>query len=234
MAFSINSNNDNVGRGKPDTIDLSMMSLQQVRTIVADAAHRAREQEEQLPGFFTEDFGPWRFDPDDLLLIHKQGSYVIPLERITSSSCITDWIFQVQRKGWCDPITMYTLLVAFRCILNPQRNYCSFEEDMRASGKELAQVYADKVLQHREETLQIQKFQREAETILEMLTSKKPMPLSLLLESVSISREDVLATLVVLEKIRAIRFDRENRYIYLLTQLTKKEEEGEGYGETLS
>jgi len=127
------------------------------------------------------------------------------------------------------------LLVAFRRILDPQRNYCSFEEDMRASGKDLAQVYADKVLKHREETLQIQKFQREAEDILAMLTSGKPMPLSLLLESVNVSREDVLATLVVLEKIQAIRFDRENRYIYLLAQSVKKEEEEEeGYGETIS
>ncbi len=219
--------------------NITMMSLEQLRAIVSEEASRTRELEEQLPGFFTEDFGPWRFDPDDLLLIHKQGSYIIPLERITSSACLLDWIFQIQKKPWANPVTIISLLIAFRCILDPQKNYCSFEEDKRASGKDISQVYATRVLKNREEILQLQKFKREAESILELLTYEKPMPLSLLLESVDVSREDVLATLMVLEKIQVIRFDRENHYVHLLVQRVEKQEEGEqkeeyGYGDIMS
>ena len=89
-------------------------------------------------------WGDWNFDPDYLTLDHESG-YQIDFEEIDSSAAILDWIFQVRGKGWGDAETLYNLLKALDDILDPQSNYCSFEEDKRADGGELARAYATKI-----------------------------------------------------------------------------------------
>jgi hypothetical protein len=89
-------------------------------------------------------WGDWIFDPDHLTLDHENG-YQIDLEEIGSSASILGWIFQVREKDWGDAQTVYDLLTAFREILDPQANYCSFEEDKRADGGELARAYANRI-----------------------------------------------------------------------------------------
>jgi len=89
-------------------------------------------------------WGDWTFDPDYLTLDHENG-YQIDLVEIGSSASILDWIFQIRGKDWGDAHTVYDLLTAFREILDPQANYCSFEEDNRADGEELARAYANRI-----------------------------------------------------------------------------------------
>lgn len=174
-----------------------------------------RAEEEKLPNFFTEDFGPWRFDTEDLCLIHKEGDYVIPLERITTSACLLDWIMQVNQKAWADPLTIFSLLVALRRILDPQANYCPFEEDRRVDGNILARYYAEKTDEKREENLTIQKSHLQAEAIIELLKANQQTSLSLLIESVDFSSHDVLETLKSLEQRGIISFDRQTKYVQI-------------------
>ena len=89
-------------------------------------------------------WGSWSFNPKTLTLDHEIG-YEIDLEEIDSSASILDWIFQVRGKNWADAQTVYDLLNAFREILHPQANYCSYEEDKRADGGELARAYAQRI-----------------------------------------------------------------------------------------
>lgn len=70
-------------------------------------------------------YGPWKFDPKNLTLTHKNG-YEIDVESWTTSAEVLDWIFQIQSKSWNNAETMFTLIVAIEDIVNPQANLCSF------------------------------------------------------------------------------------------------------------
>lgn len=87
-------------------------------------------------------WGNWVFDPKLLTLSHAIEGYEIDLERIHSSAAILDWIFQIVKKGWADARTIHDLLHAMDDILNPQANYCSNEQDLRADGGKLARNFA--------------------------------------------------------------------------------------------
>ena len=67
----------------------------------------------------------------------------IDLEEIHSSAAILDWIFQVLGKKWGDQETLHDLLLAFDEILKPQSNYCSFENDTKCDGGQLARKFAN-------------------------------------------------------------------------------------------
>ena len=192
------------------------MSADEAKKKIMDEARKIRVDEEKIPGFFTTDFGAWFFDPEEFLLISKKSEYIIPLERVTSSACILDWIYQIQGKDWADMLDVYTLLIAFRRILDPQENYCSFEEDKRAEGADLAKKYAEKVEEHREETEKLECFQTISNALLRMLVAAdRALPLSLILETLDFAREDVLDALTKLEQIKGIIFDRETKYVKL-------------------
>lgn len=186
------------------------------KALIAARCRERRNVEEALPGFFTEEFGPWLFDIEDLLLIHQDSDYIIPLEGISSSASILDWIMQVQLKDWCQVHDLYALVLAFKRILDPQAHFCSFEEEQPGNAGHLARQYAERVEKQREELQRFDRIQAQANAILGLLNYDKPMPLSLLLESVSFTREDTLDVLMRLERIDVVRFDRENKYIYLL------------------
>jgi hypothetical protein len=87
-------------------------------------------------------WGNWVFNPKHLTLTHSPEDYEIDLETIHSSAAILDWIFQIQRKVWATAQTLHDLLRAFRDILDPQANYCSFEQDIRSDGGKLARQFA--------------------------------------------------------------------------------------------
>jgi hypothetical protein len=87
-------------------------------------------------------WGNWALDPKNLTLTHAAEGYEIDLERIHTSAAVLDWIFQVQHKAWADAGTTHDLLRAFDDILDPQANYCSDEQDLRADGGELAREFA--------------------------------------------------------------------------------------------
>jgi hypothetical protein len=90
-------------------------------------------------------WGNWVFDPNNLTLTHSAEHYEIDLETIHSSAAILEWIFQIQRKVWATAQTLHDLLRAFRDILDPQANYCSFEEDIRSDGGTLARQFAQRL-----------------------------------------------------------------------------------------
>ena len=87
-------------------------------------------------------WGEWVFKPENLTLLHAPEEYEIDLEEVHSSATILDWIFQIQNKTWATAATMHDLLRALDDILDPQANYCSFEQDKQADGGSLARRYA--------------------------------------------------------------------------------------------
>lgn len=90
-------------------------------------------------------FGPWKFFPDNLTLVHSPTGYEIDLEEIDTSAQMLDWIFQVQNKTWATPDVLYGLLAAFRTVMNPQANYCSMGCDKPASGSDVAKRFRSKI-----------------------------------------------------------------------------------------
>ena len=92
-------------------------------------------------------WGNWMFDSKNLTLTHTVEGYEIDLEEIHSSAVILDWIFQILSKQWADASTMHDLLRAFDDILDPQANYCPWEEDRRADGGQLAREFAERLKQ---------------------------------------------------------------------------------------
>jgi len=87
-------------------------------------------------------WGNWVFDSENLTLTNKAQDYEIDLEKIHSSAAILDWIFQVLGKKWGDQETLHDLLLAFNEILEPQSNYCSFKNDTKCDGGQLAREFA--------------------------------------------------------------------------------------------
>jgi hypothetical protein len=189
---------------------------EEVKKKVVEQYQAKRQEEEAAPGFFTENFIAWHFDSENLVLIHKETKYGIPIAEISSSAAILDWIMQVFNKEWSDPLDIYTLLVALQHILQPQANYCPFEEDRRTDGRILAEHYAEQAEKHREETERLEKIRDVSIAILSVLEYNKPMPLSLLVESIDYARDDIIEMLGKLESVNVITIDRESRYITLI------------------
>ncbi len=70
-------------------------------------------------------WGEWEFNEDNLTLYCKKHDYEIDLERLTKSSEILDWVFQIHSKSWCTPELMWNFLIAISDLLCPQKNFCS-------------------------------------------------------------------------------------------------------------
>ena len=52
--------------------------------------------------------------------------YAIDLERCATSAQVLDWLMQMRGKSWCSTTDIGYLADAFRDILDPQANLCSF------------------------------------------------------------------------------------------------------------
>jgi hypothetical protein len=63
---------------------------------------------------------PDRKDPDH----HHHHHYEIPIDEITRSAQMLDWIFQLRMKTWVTNDIMGDLLSAFQDIFRPQGSLC--------------------------------------------------------------------------------------------------------------
>lgn len=208
--------------------------IEMVRQEIREREAQIRDAEESIPGWFSLQFGEWTFDPEELLLVHGRGDYVIELDRITNSACMLDWIMQVHRKEWSTPEDIFCLLVAFRRILDPQKNYCAFEEPLEASGEELAQRYAEKAEQSSEEVKALEELEAHSNLILKFIPMGKQVPLSLITESVDLPHQKIIDTIKSLHMLGVVNFDMETKYVSLKEDLVftekseNKEEEKRG------
>jgi hypothetical protein len=89
-------------------------------------------------------WGNWIFESEQLTLWNEAAEYEIDLEGINSNAVIVDWIFQVNSKTWADARNVHDLIRAFRDILKPQANCCSFGADKQFNGSDLAKQFAAK------------------------------------------------------------------------------------------
>ncbi len=215
-----NEENDDGTISEEEELDFSMSSSD-MKNKIREEKKRLRENEEESPDFFTTNFGPWEFDLDERMLVHQEQQYDIPLDGINSSASILDWIMQIGSKPWATSLDVSSLVHAFSCILHPQQHYCSFEENMRASGKQLAETYAEKVREVQEERERIDRLQAQAQEVLVLVSSygEKPYPLSLLVESITSPVKDLMVTLRILEKLHLIHVDYATKYISLTTTI---------------
>jgi len=83
------------------------------------------EMEATVPLFDGKQWCNWRFQAENLTLVHLTPHYEIDLEIIRDSAEMLDWIFQVQQKAWATERDMADLLSAFDDIFEPQASLCS-------------------------------------------------------------------------------------------------------------
>jgi hypothetical protein len=70
-------------------------------------------------------WGKWSLDEKDNLLVYGDDRYHIPLEAVTDSAKMLDWIFQLRTKRWFTAKDMSDFLEALNAIFWPQANLCS-------------------------------------------------------------------------------------------------------------
>lgn len=100
--------------------NLTFLTMRDI-TREAEAAARNRHARRQ--------WGGWHLLVPTLELAYRDGSrtlYLIDLERCGTAAQVLDWIFQLRGKTWCSPTDIGHLADAFRDILDPQANLCSF------------------------------------------------------------------------------------------------------------
>jgi hypothetical protein len=71
------------------------------------------------------------------LIEEGRYEYEIDLERCNSGSAIADWIFQVSGKVWATPEILGNLVVVLDHILDPQANFCSFENNIEFNHSDM-------------------------------------------------------------------------------------------------
>lgn len=89
-------------------------------------------------------WGPWRLDPDNLVLIcedeqHPAG-YEVDLELCTTSAQVLDWIMQVEMKTWADDQVVAGLIRALNDVLRPQSTLCSSGTSKTLTTSQIAEL----------------------------------------------------------------------------------------------
>jgi hypothetical protein len=74
-------------------------------------------------------WGPWQLNRSVLVL--EAHGYEVDLERCLTSGAVLDWIVQVAGKTWADNATLAGLVRALTEVLNPQKNLCPNEQELR-------------------------------------------------------------------------------------------------------
>jgi hypothetical protein len=77
-------------------------------------------------------WGNWTYDESNKTLDYRNPDgdyYEIDLVRVRTSAAMLDWIFQLRHKCWITAQDLADLLEAFDDLLDPQANYCSWEEE---------------------------------------------------------------------------------------------------------
>ena len=99
---------------------LTLLTMRDIHRDV-EAAARVRHARRQ--------WGRWHLRVRSLELAYQTGErtlYLVDLERCGTAAQMLDWIFQLRGKTWCSPTDIGHLADAFRDILDPQANLCSF------------------------------------------------------------------------------------------------------------
>lgn len=86
---------------------------------------------------------PWHLDPDLRTLWTNAGGYLyeIDLDQCTTSAEVLDWIMQLHGKQWGVDVVS-GLVAAFRDILHPQANLCSFGRSETLTEEQVAELVA--------------------------------------------------------------------------------------------
>jgi len=83
-------------------------------------------------------WGDWWLAADTMhLCLDWKGnpeSYYIPLQEITDSAHMLDWIFQLRMKTWVTNDMMGDLLTAFQEIFYPQATLCGAGRDKKLNA----------------------------------------------------------------------------------------------------
>lgn len=69
-------------------------------------------------------YGRWKYNRENLTLVHTKSGYEIDLEQCRNSESVLDWICQIAHKTWATPEDLGQLVLAFDHLLDPQRNIC--------------------------------------------------------------------------------------------------------------
>ncbi|MBF0108734.1 MAG: hypothetical protein HQL76_06125 [Magnetococcales bacterium] len=78
-------------------------------------------------------YGEWIFDPETLVLRHRQSDYELDLERATTAAQLLDWILQISKKPGMQLEQMLTLLRAVANVRNVgslQGAFCPYGRTM--------------------------------------------------------------------------------------------------------
>lgn len=97
-------------------------SRQAVRELIS------RFEADRLAGRWgsKEQWGNWRLDREcEVLQYAPPNGYWIPLNQITTSAQLLDWIFQISRKSSADAVMVRDLLTALEDLFHPQASMCS-------------------------------------------------------------------------------------------------------------
>src|SRR5579884_4039058 len=92
------------------------------KTLTGDTEQHKAQQQAKLK---DPRWGSWEYDPATRALLLKEHNYGLPLEEITDSGELVDWIFQIRAKDWATPQILADLLEALEFILAPRAHYGS-------------------------------------------------------------------------------------------------------------
>jgi hypothetical protein len=102
------------------TAPFKLMSIQDIVEAAAGEASKSRARRQ---------WGRWHLEVETLELVFRDGQrtlYRIDLERCATAAQVLDWLFQLRAKSWTTPSDIGHLADAFRDILDPQANLCSW------------------------------------------------------------------------------------------------------------
>lgn len=87
----------------------------------------------------TSSWGRWTLNPNNACLETQNPTYQIPVDEMTSSASILDWIFQIQEKTWASSQDVGDLVEAVADILG--RGVCGSGIDKTIDPKPFLRKY---------------------------------------------------------------------------------------------
>lgn len=82
-----------------------------------------------------DQFGPWKVNRSEQVLVHEKYHYEIDLEEIKTCAQLADWIFQITAKSWATNNDLGWLLRALEQELQPQARMCSYGIEQHKSKR---------------------------------------------------------------------------------------------------
>lgn len=88
-------------------------------------------------------WGNWTLNPNNACLETRNGTYQIPVDQMTNSASILDWIFQFREKTWASSQDVGDLVDAVADILG--RGVCTGKIDKTIDPKPSLRVFGVKI-----------------------------------------------------------------------------------------